>query len=164
MMELIRSWLLGITAAAMIAAAADALAPDGAAKKACRLASGLLILLAVVKPVLTLDPADLSKELARYRAASQGYSAALETENLRLMKSIIEERTGAYIQDKAAELGIDCKAEVICSVGEDETPYPAQVTICGELTQSQIKALSRVIAEELSIPEQEQSYERTSEG
>lgn len=162
-MELIRSWLLGITAAALIAAAADSLAPEGAAKKACRLAGGLVILLAVVKPVLTLEPADLSKKLTQYRYASQEYSAALETENLRLMKSIIEEQTAAYIQDKAAELGAVCEAEVTCGVDEDETPYPARVTVYGELTQAQIKALSRVIGEELAIPEQAQSYERTAE-
>lgn len=164
MIELIRSWLVGVTAAAMIAAAADTLAPEGAAKKACRLASGLLILLAVVKPVLTLDTADLSAALTRYRAASQEYSAALETENLRLMKSIIEEQTGAYIQDKAAELGAVCHAEVTCAVNEEEMPYPSQVTIRGDLTQAQIAALSRVIEEELAIPAQEQSYERTAEG
>lgn len=160
MMELIRSWLLGVTAAAMIAAIADAMAPDGAAKKICKLASGLLILLAVLKPVLSLDTVDLSKALTEYRIETQGYSAALKMENIRLMKSIIAEQTGAYIQDKAAEFGITCEAEVTCCVGEDEIPYPASVTVYGDLTQQQVETLGRAIEENLAISVQNQQYER----
>lgn len=163
MMELVRSWLIGVTAAAMAVALADSLAPDGAVKKIGKLAGGLLLVVAILRPVVGLDYAAMSGILTDYRVEAEGYSSALETENMLLMKTIIEERTGAYIQDKAAELGMVCTAEVTCQADEDGSPYPASVIVYGELTQGQVDTLSRTIEGDLAIPEQNQQYERTKE-
>lgn len=163
MMELVRSWLIGVTAAAMAVALADSLAPDGAVKKIGKLAGGLLLVVAILRPVVGLDYAAMSGILTDYRVEAEGYSSALETENMLLMKTIIEERTGAYIQDKAAELGMVCTAEVTCQADEDGNPYPASVIVYGELTQGQVDTLSRTIEGDLAIPEQNQQYERTKE-
>ncbi len=162
-MELVRSWLIGVTAAAMAAALADSLAPDGAVKKIGKLTGGLLLAVAILQPLAQLDYASMSGILASYRMEAEGYSAALETENIRLMKTIIEEQTGAYIQDKAAELGADCTAEVTCQADDDGTLYPASVIVYGALTPTQESALRRTIEGDLAIPEQNQQYERTKE-
>ena len=45
-MGVVRSWLLGVTAAALVVALAETLAPEGSVKKVCRLAGGLALLLA----------------------------------------------------------------------------------------------------------------------
>lgn len=163
MMDLIRTWLIGVTAAAMVAALADSLAPEGAVKKVGKLAGGLLMVVAILQPLAGLDYEAMAASLANYRLETEGYSSALEAENEQLMKIIIEERTGAYIQDKAAELDAVCTAEVICQVNEDGSMYPASVVVYGELTQAQTDALSRTIEGDLAIPAENQRYERTKE-
>ncbi len=163
MMEWVRSWLIGVTAAAMVVALADSLAPDGAVKKIGKLTGGLLLAVAILRPVAGLDYASMSGILANYRMEAAGYSSALETENMRLVKTIIEEQTGAYIQDKAAELGADCTTEVTCQADGDGSPYPASVIVYGELTPAQEDGLRRTIEGDLAIPAQHQQYERTKE-
>ena len=163
MMELIRNWLIGVTAAALVVALADSLAPDGAVKKIGKLTGGLLLVVAILQPLVGLDYASLSGILTEYRLEAEGYSTALETENVRLLKTIIEEQTAAYIQDKAAELGADCTVEVTCQEDGDGNLYPASVIVYGELTREQTDALSRTIEGDLAIPEQNQQYERTKE-
>ncbi|MGN0967865.1 MAG: stage III sporulation protein AF [Oscillospiraceae bacterium] len=162
-MELVRSWLIGVTAAALVVALADCLAPDGAVKKIGKLTGGLLLAVAILQPLVKLDFASLSGSLAEYRMEAEGYSTALETENERLVKSIIEEQTAAYIQDKAAALGVDCTVEVTCGADDDGSLYPATVTVYGDLTREQTDSLSRIIEGDLAIPTQNQQYERTKE-
>ena len=162
-MEWIRGWLLGVTAAALAVALADSLAPEGAVKKVGKLAGGLLMAAAILRPVAGLDYTVLAGAMSRYQISVEGYGEALEVENERLMKLIIEERTGAYIQDKAAELGMTCTAQVNCKAGEDGVLYPASVTVYGELTREQQAALGRVIEGNLAIPTENQQYERTKE-
>ncbi|SBW03518.1 Stage III sporulation protein AF [uncultured Eubacteriales bacterium] len=157
MIELIRSWLVGITCAAMIVALAESLSPAGAVHKVGRLTGGLVLLLAILRPVAALDLGDLSGILAQYRVEAAGYSTLLDDENERLMKAIIEEETSAYILDKAAVLGIeDCTVTV--AVADGERPVPEAVTVMGSLTENQQRALSRQIEADLAIPEERQTY------
>lgn len=157
MIEMIRSWLVGITCAAMIVALAESLSPAGAVHKVGQLTGGLVLLLAILRPVATLDMGDLSGILAQYRVEAAGYSTLLDDENERLTKAIIEEETGAYILDKAAALGIeDCTVTV--AVADGEQPVPEAVTVMGSLTESQRRALSRQIEADLAIPEDRQTY------
>lgn len=158
-MELIRTWLIGITVAALIAALADSLAPEGAVKKVGKLTGGLLVLLAVLQPLGSLEYSDMSEILLSYRIQSQAYSAGLETENIQLIKTIIEEETAAYIQDKAAGLGIVCKADVTCLTDDEGIPYPASVVISGELEEGQVRTLRGMIEGELAIAVGDQHYE-----
>lgn len=162
-MDWMRTWLIGIVVAAMVAALADSLIPEGAAKKIGKLASGLLLMTAILQPLLGVDYEDMAGILFKYQMETEGYSAALETENERLIKTIIEEQTSAYIQDKAAQLDISCKAEVTCRKDEDGNLYPASVVVRGDLTQTEIKTLSRTIEGELAISSANQQYERINE-
>lgn len=66
MMDWFRSWLLGVVAAALAVAMAQALTPEGAVKKVGKLVGGLVLLLAVTKPILQLDPGDLAVAAAAY--------------------------------------------------------------------------------------------------
>ena len=68
MMELLRQWLTGVTCAAILTAAADSLMTGGAARRIGRLAGGLLLLAAVVKPVLEVDLEALSACSVRMEA------------------------------------------------------------------------------------------------
>lgn len=162
-MALIRTWLIGVTAAAILAAAADSLAPAGAVKKVCRLAGGLLMAAAMLRPLAGFSYETMAAALADLQWEAGGYSAGLAEENERLKKIIIEEQTAAYIQDKAAELDALCTAQVTCAVTEDGSLYPASVVVTGDLTQAQKDALAKVIEGDLAIPIQRQEYEGAKE-
>lgn len=159
MIELLRSWLVGITCAAMAVALAESLAPNGAVRKVGRLTGGLVILLALLQPIVTLDMTNLSGILAEYRVEAAGYSDHLEGENEKLMKAIIAEQTGAYILDKAAVLGIgSCEVTVQVADREKGYPTPESVTVMGSITEDQQKILSRQIEANLAISADRQTY------
>ena len=163
MLDLIRSWLVGITCAAMIVALAEGLTPPGAVRKIGKLTGGLVLLVAILQPLVKLDTTALSRSLAQYKLDLSAYSAELEEENGDLMKAIIEEQAGAYIVDKAAELGISCTACVEAE-GEGDYPVPRAVTIWGGLTGEQRETLTRQIEADFAIPAERQKYESESGG
>ena len=163
MMDFIRSWLVGITAAAIVLALADCMIPEGSVKRIGKFAGGLFLMLAILRPVLNVDYEILAGSLANYRYEVQEYSTSLEIENERLKKIIIEDRTGAYIHDKAIELGIDCTVAVQCELNETDQLYPAAVTVYGDMTQEQKGKLIRVIESEVAIPPDMQQFERTKD-
>ena len=158
MLELIRHWLVGITCAAMLVALAESLIPAGSIRRIARLTGGLVLLAAILNPLLKLDTTALTRALTEYKLELSAYSADLEEENEILMKDIIEEQSGAYIQDKAAALGIDCQVTVEAD-GEEES-----VTVMGSLTAEQQEALERTIEEDFAIPAERQRYESGDEG
>lgn len=162
MIELIRSWLVGITCAAAIVALCESLAPAGTVRKIGRLTGGLVLLLAIVQPVMKLNMDDFAGILTSYRVDAEVAAMDMGLENARLMKGIIEEETAAYILDKAEALGIDCRVDVTAAMGEEEGDYPIphKVTVVGELTQDQRRELTRRIEADLAIPAERQAYER----
>lgn len=162
MIALLRDWLVGITSAAMIVALADSLAPAGTVRKIGRMVGGLVLLVAVLQPILEVDFSVLAASTLQLELDSE--QMEMEKENQELLKTIIGEKTGAYILDKAAELGIACQeVTVTCAVGEEEVPYPAAVVVTATLREDQQRALSRIIEGDLAIPEEHQTYQSGGE-
>ena len=160
MMGFVRSWLLGVTAAALVLALAEALAPEGSVKKVCRLAGGMALLLAAAGPVLeALDGNLLAGAVEGWRDRSQRYERELEENNERLYLAIIEEETAAYVMDKARELGFECAVEVTCGYDENGVPCPWEVAARGQWAPEQRARLERLLEEELGVPAQRQYYE-----
>lgn len=156
---MLREWLLGITAAAMLIALAESLIPPGAIRRIGKLSGGLILLIAVLQPMLTVEYSALSESFSRYRNDLGEYQAQPETGNFQIMKTIIEAKSAAYIQDKAEGLGIVCEAEVCCTADDTQSyPYPASVKIKGNLSAGQIRQLQELIEAELAVPAEEQSY------
>ena len=158
MLELIRHWLVGITCAAMLVALAESLIPAGSIRRIARLTGGLVLLAAILNPLLKLDTTALTRALTEYKLELSAYSADLEEENEILMKDIIEEQSGAYIQDKAAALGITCTVRVEADEAA-EYPIPKVVTITGELSREEREALTEQIEADFAIPADRQYYE-----
>ena len=160
MMGYVRSWLLGVTAAALVLALAETLAPEGSVKKVCRLAGGMALLLAAAGPVLdALDGTLLASAVEGWRDRSQRYERELEENNERLYLAIIEEETAAYVMDKAREFGFECDVEVTFGYDEKGVPCPWEVTARGGWTPERRARLGRLLEEELGVPVQRQHYE-----
>ena len=151
----LKTWLLGVTAAALAVSLAQALTPEGTVKKIGRLAGGLVLLLAAVRP-LTSWNGELPKGVSL--APDPGLVEEAAQSGEEAMKILIAQKAGAYIVDKGQSLGLRCKAEV--GVAEDGSgwPIPWEVTVFGQWTSQQKKALSQAVEEELGIPAQRQSF------
>lgn len=122
-MTLLRTWIVSVTACAMVIAAAEALMPDGAVKRVGKLTGGLILVLGLLQPLVKLDYADWLDALPAQTAG------AVTQEDLKgaayaPMKSIIERELSAYIVDKGAQLGVTCTAQVVCETGEDGGAHP----------------------------------------
>ncbi len=160
-MEWIKSWLLSITCAAVIAALASALCPDGFPKRLTRSAGGLLLLLAVLGPVRRLDNGELTDTLAKYRAQSDVAVETMAQENQEMCKAIIARQTAAYISDKATALGIqEPQVWVSCRMTGDGFPAPESVTVRGSGTDEAWQVLQRAITADFGLENSAQTLER----
>ena len=65
--------------------------------------------------------------------------------------------------DKAAQLGAECQAEVVCAPEGEGVFLPCQVTVTGNLTPGQQEQLTRQIQEDLGVPPEQQQYETKEE-
>lgn len=154
-MSALRDWLLGVTAAALAIALAQALTPEGTVKKVGRLVGGMVLLLAVARPLLSLEPGALAVTAGAWEQESTAAQAGED-----VMKKLIAEKTSAYIVDKGGELGLACTAETQVAQDENGWPVPWQVTVRGTWSEAQRKALSDCIAQELDIPPERQSFQK----
>lgn len=159
MTELLRTWLLGVVCAAIIVTLGECIAPEGGAKRICRLAGGLVLLLVAISPLIRMDEEQLHGITEGYRVDSEEYSEALASQQEYLYEAIIAENTAAYILDKAEELGMSCQIEVTILRDENGVPYPGSVTVEGGWTQSQRAALSQILETDLGIAISEQLFE-----
>lgn len=157
MMEFLKSWLLGVTAAALAVSLAQALTPEGTVKKVGKLVCGLVLLLAVVRPVAAVDPAALISDWAGPGGLSQTGAGESGKEALKIL---IAQKTGAYIVDKGQSLGCQVtEAAVTAAVDASGWPVPHSVRITGRWTEEGRQALSRAVEEDLAIPGERQSYQ-----
>ena len=142
-------WLIGVTAAAMLAAVARCLMPPGAVQQVGGLVCAMMMLLAVLKPLMPLT-GTLLRDF-EFSGPVQEQGEELEQQSEQLLNSLIERECGAYIVDKAEQMGITCQAGVSCRMGEDGLWLPAGVQVMGELTGQQRRELEQMIAEDLGI-------------
>ncbi len=152
-MSLIRAWLLQVAAAALVVAVAQALTPEGAIKKIVRLAGGMVLLLAVVRPVLGLEGGSLPA-LTFPAEAAETVSGGEE-----VLKTLIAQEAGAYIVDKGSSLGcLITGVEVTAAEDGSGWPVPWSVRLTGTWTEEQKRALTREVETGLGIPPDRQSY------
>ncbi len=161
-MDGLKTWLLSVAAAALVASIAAALSPDGAPKKVAKFSGGLLLLLALLSPLRTVDDRDLADFTAKYTVQAAEAVKAQTAEDKELVKSIIEEESAAYIWDKAAALGVaPCQVEVTCRITEEGFPALEQVTVQGTGEDGAWSALSEAITADFSLGKEAQRFERT---
>ena len=154
-MTALKDWLLGVTAAALAVALAQALTPEGTVKKIGRLAGGLVLLLAALRPLAGWE-GGLPKGFSLAPAPALAAEAAQSGE--KAMKTLIAQKAGAYIVDKGQSLGFSCSAQVTVAPDGSGWPVPWEAEISGTWTPAQKKALSQAVESELGVPVQRQSF------
>ena len=153
MMGAVGRWLTAVIAVSLLCAAADALMPQGAVKRAGRLVCALVLMGAVLSPLAELDGAEAQRWLKEYLAGVEYREAELQETINSQMKVIIEEECAAYIVDKAAQLGWTCTARVECEDAGEGLYLPVRVEVAGLLTEEARSRLALLIAQDLGVPE-----------
>lgn len=154
MITAMREWLTGIVGVTLLLSAAQTFIPDGSVKQAASLISGLVLLLAILRPVLETDLKHVSIEIGDYETAIEEAQKDLKAENQRELKELIETRTGTYILDKAETLGLSLNVSVRAEENADGIPVPALV----ELEGTPSVELSQWLEQELGLGAERQVW------
>lgn len=153
-MGALREWLTSIVVVTLLLSVVQTLLPQGTIRKIASFTGGLILLAALLRPVLDTDRGRLKLDLGDCEAAVAQRRTELETAEKEAMAELIEERTAAYISDKANTLGLSVKAWVETKTGEDGVPVPFSVRLSGPRSE----ALASYIAGELGIPRERQVW------
>ena len=159
-MERISEYILGIIAAAMILGIMGRLLGDkNGISSLFQLIGGLFLVFTITAPVLEMDFSGIMGFLEAFTLEAE--MAAMDGEEMaeKERRQIISDRTGAYILDKADELGVSLDVEVVL----DAEGIPKSVFLTGHTPWSIRKELSQVISRELGIPEEAQQWNGQSE-
>lgn len=161
-MDELKSWLLSVAAAALVASIAATLSPEGIPQKLAKFSGGLLLLLAMLSPLRALDDRSM-EDLAEKYFFDAWETVQIQTpEDQDLVKSIIEQESAAYISDKAAALGVaNSQVTVTCRISAEGFPTPEQVTVRGSGEEAAWSALSEAITADFSLGKEAQRFERT---
>lgn len=149
----IADYLLRIVSIAILCGVFLSLTEKGPFAKPIRLLSGLILTVALVKPVLGISQNDLEFSSLSFKedavaAVSYGQNTADQ-----ILDSVITERLVTYIEDKAEALGADITVTV--SIRDHE---PDSVSFIGRISPYTKSQLSRWITTELGIPEEAQYW------
>lgn len=156
-MEGIRQYLLTIVAAAVLCGIiTNLLDKKGAFAAIIKLLTGLFLAVTVISPWSKVQIMDFSVYASGLsaqaeEAAGYGHSVALEE-----ISAIIKSQTEAYILDKAASTGLGLTVTV--TVSGSDPPQPYAVILRGAVSPYAKQQLQRIIASDLGIPEERQSW------
>lgn len=127
-MTILKNWLLGVIVACAVLSVCYAVLPKGKFRTIVRCSGGLVLLLVLIRPLVQTDWAELLHVWDNWQAEldleNEKYS---ERQNAELT-TIIAEKTAAYIEEKAASLGVVCHAQIDCEQ-RDGVPFPTAVTV-----------------------------------
>ena len=161
MLDLLRTWMIGVTSAALIAAILSALTPEGTVKKVSKLAAGMLMTVAVLRPIQEISLEDISSYKMQYEAELNDYENSVGTADEKFMNIIIADRTASYIIKRAGEMGIECSVAVTTHKDGDGLypyPYSAEVTCNNEVDAEKKRQLQTLIETECAISLQRQVW------
>ena len=155
--EQIRSYLLGLLAAAIICAIVTAIMGEkGPNATLTKLITGLFLAFTLIKPVVSVDLSGLINWTNRYDDIASDAVAAGESQNRKALSELIKQRTRSYILDKAQALNTALEVEVTLS--DDEIPIPVKVRLAGKVSPYAKGRLQAMLEEELGIEKENQIW------
>ena len=155
-MEAIREYLLSITAAGILCSVVKRiLGEKGTSASVGKLITALFMVITVISPIkhlLSIDDIDFSLQ---FRQEAKNVVQDGENYASVSIRKVIEERTEAYILEKAKDIGAEIDVTVYLT--EDVYPIPYRVRISGYVSPLQ-KLTIRKCLEELGIAEEDQEW------
>ena len=158
MIELLRTWIFGLTAASALLALAETLVTPEGIRRVLRLVGGVLMIVVLLQPLIRIDLEDLDFSLEAYQREVEDLTLTYTQQQKEEISAGIEAQLTSYIWDKAQELGLTCQISVTVEEGEDGVPLPQSVTVIGPYSEE----LSSMIETDLGIPREKQNWQEAS--
>lgn len=150
-------YLLGILVGALICGIAmELIGKKGGNATLIRLLCGVFMMLCVVSPLLDIHIGSLGDLTGQIRREADAITQDGKNMAQDYYRSVITQRTEAYILDKAVSLGVDVDAQVVLS--QDDIAAPQAVTVRGRISPYAKGILSDWLERELGIESEEQTW------
>ena len=156
-MVALREYVLSVSAAAILCGILCCVCGEkSGSAPVLRMLCGLIVVLAAVRPLVTLrvDQLAYGLDILREDAALQAQEGVDYASQA--MAQLIKEKTAAYILDKAAGFGVMLQVEV--EVTQDQIPIPVGLTITGPVSAYVREQLKTYIEMDLGIPRENQRW------
>lgn len=153
----VREYLIGVMAAALLCGIVKSLLPgNGTMGSVIKVLLGILMILAVVRPWVTLELDSFLNWKDGVTMDAQSIVSNAQSNASETVKTRIKEECEAYILAKAEVLGAEVEVLVVLS---DEMPVkPVGVTVRGPLSPFAKQKLSDMMTQELGIKEDAQEW------
>ena len=164
MSEFVHNYIQTLVYFAVFCFLALALTPEGSGKKAVGIACAAAMMIAIISPVVSIDLSDYSKTLTEYKLKDEEYADSGKIESENLNRLYIQDKCGAYILDKAKEMGADIsEVAVTAEWSTDGFWYPVSCEVRYGCTEAQRAELEAFIGAQLGISKDEQKWCKTNE-
>ena len=157
-MEAIRGYALRVICAALICGILTDLSEKFGFQKQIRLVCSIYFACVLTGPILSARLPAVSQWEDIYLPQAQEAVAQGEEIRIRSMGAIIRQECEAYILKEAKAMGADVEVEIVLNNGYP--PAPAAVTLRGAFDASAEMQLGRLLADELGIPKEHQTWIR----
>lgn len=153
-----RKYLISVVSVCMIGVIARHMVQKESVRKVVHFVSGLLVLLVVIGPLLSLQGKELMTILEEAGDELQIERDDFAQDAQKALEEHIKITAEEYIEGKAKELGATVQARVTLS--QEEYPVPKSAIIIGSLTAQQQLVLSNYMNREMGIAMEEQVWQR----
>ena len=121
-----------------------------------KLATGLFLAVHILQPLGNFSMGTLPEFSFAIESEAKRYAAEGASSSQSAMEAIIMERTRTYILNIAESMGLMITVEV--ALNGENPPIPESVRITGEVSPYDKLRLEEIIAENLNIPKENQTW------
>ena len=157
MIQAVREWLLSIIMVSFLISLLRVLLPEGNLRKIGAFTGSLVLLSAILRPLVRLEPEWPAWDMASYESEIAERMDELNGRRADAFRAQVADASAEMIQQKAAELGASVSAAVTVRT-ENETPLPWSVTLDGAWNA----ALSEWMRVSLGIPPERQEWRESN--
>ena len=158
MMEQIKDWLMAVLTVSVVIAGAKSLMPPGGVRQVGQLVCGMVLMCVLLRPLCAVEGLSVTRFLEDYACEIQVREAELEQQTEYSRRAVIEQFCGTYIVEQAAQLGLECRAEVDCVLNEDGLWIPRSARLWGAFDDVTQSRLTQLLETELGILPAAQTY------
>lgn len=153
----IREYLLSVIAAAVVCSILSAILPEKSTYSGIlKLLAGLFMTITVISPIVKLEFRDINHYIDGLTVDGQAVAQEGEWMAREEAGAQIKKGLEAYILDKANSLKLNMTVEIV--LNEEGDLRPNQVLLKGAVSPYAKSVLSRYIANDLGIPEEQQKW------
>ena len=158
MIQALREWLVSIVMLSFLISLLRLFLPEGNLRKIGAFTGSLVLLSAILRPLVRLEPEWPVWDMASYESEIAERMDELNGRQADAFRAQVAEASAELIQAKAAELGASVSAAVTVRT-DNETPLPWSVTLDGAWNA----ALSEWIRVALDIPPERQEWRESKQ-